>query len=175
MKNVEAIQARVRFLLVEELNARVQLASRRLPHLCVHNYRHAMDVRKKVNDEANENYNRISLPVAQSIGLCMLGSDSPDDWQGTICEDPIDAQRCPYFNPRIDKKRLWDEFEHQLRDPEWLRTNMPEVYGLLWALDMQAPPPIPWWKQLWYKMLRIKIEPLQPPEDVSKLLPPAGP
>ena len=180
MRDAAEIEERVRFLLIEELNARVQLAEQRLPHLCVHNYRHPLDTRKRVGGDTNENYNRVTsasngLPVMQTMGLCMLGAESVDDWPGTICEEPIDAQRCPYFTPKVDKKKLWAEFIAQIKQPEWLRLNMPEVYGLLWAINKMSVPDIPWWKRIWYKILRIRVEPLRQPEDPEKLLPPWDP
>ena len=175
MRDAEAIEARIRFLLVQELNERVLIVGRRLPHLCVHNHRQPLDVRKTVEGEHNEDYNRItrgpSRPVTKTIGLCMLGAENPEAWPGNICEDPVDAQRCPYFQARVDKKKLWSDFAEQIRDPEWLQTNMPEVYGLLWSLDVAALPQVPWWKRLWFRILRIRVEPLRPLEDPAKLLP----
>lgn len=177
MRPPEQIADRIRFLLCEELNARVELASRRLPHLCVHNHRQPLDVRKRVEDEANDLYNRITmgphLPVVQTIGLCMLGADNPEAWGGTICEDPIDAQQCPLFNPKLDKKYIWRLFSSQVKDPDWLKDNMPEVYSLMWALASTNMPDLPWWKKLWFWCLRIRIEPLKPTEDLTKLLPPS--
>jgi hypothetical protein len=176
MRDATEIEARIRFLLVEELTARVKLAEHRLPHLCTHNYRHPLDVRKRIAGEVNENYNRIGTsPGTPSMGLCMLGASSVEDWPGTICEEPIDAQRCPYFNPKANKKTIWNDFAQQLKDPDWLRVNMPEVYGLLWAINKMQVPDIPWWKRLWYKLLRIQVEPLSQPEDPEKLLPPWEP
>ena len=176
MKTSEEIESRIRFLLVEELNARVSQAQSRLPVLCVHNYRHTLDVRKTVDGEVNELYNRITggprLPVVNTIGLCMLGSQEQGDWGGTICEDPIDAQRCPYFRSKFDKKQVWQGFLDQVSDRDWLRENMPEVYGLFWALDASRMPELPWWKQLWFRLLRIRVEPVQPVEDPTRLLPP---
>lgn len=178
MRTVDQIEDRIRFLLCEELNARVALARTRLPHLCTHNHRQPLDVRKRVEDEANELYNRITsgprLPVVQTIGLCMLGAENPEDWAGTICEDPIDAQRCPVFNPKLDKKYIWRLFSSQIKDPEWLRDNMPEVYSLMWSLNTDVNQvELPWWKRLWFWCLRVRVEPLRPTEDITKLLPPA--
>lgn len=176
MRTSEDIENRIRFLLAEELKLRVELASSRLPHMCTHNHRQPLDVRKRVEDEANELYNRITLgprlPVLQTMGLCMLDADKPEEWNGTICEDPIDAQRCPYFNPKIDKKALWSLFSAQVSDPEWLRENMMEVYGLMWSLEASHTPGVPWWKRIWYRLLRIRIEPVRVVEDPARLLPP---
>lgn len=179
MRNKADVESRIQYLLVQELNVRVQIAGRRLPHLCVHNHRQPLDVRKTVEGEHNEEYNRItrgpSLPVVSTIGLCMLGAENPSEWPGNICEDPIDAQRCPYFTPKIDKQTLWNGFAEQIRNAEWLQEHMPEVYGLLWSLNVAALPSLPWWKRVWYWILRIPIEPMVPHEDPVNLLPPWDP
>lgn len=179
MRDTAAIESRIRYLLVQELNERVKIAGRRLPHLCTHNHRQPLDVRKTVEGEHNEEYNRITrgpkLFVAPTIGLCMLGSENPSEWPGNICEDPVDAQRCPYFNPRMDKEKLWASFAEQIRNPDWLQEHMPEVYGLLWTLNASALPELPLWKRVWYWVLRIQVEPLRPQEDPVNLLPPWEP
>jgi hypothetical protein len=177
MKTQSELEERIRTLLSEELSARVVLAGKRLPRLCVHNHRHTLDVRKKVEDEVNVIYNRITtgphLPVLQTIGLCMLGSDDPESWAGDICEDPIDAQRCPYFSSKLDKQELWRLFTEQVGDIDWLRNNMPEVHALLWVLGAQKQTQrLPWWRRLWFRLRRISLEPLIPTEDITKLLPP---
>jgi hypothetical protein len=154
------IADRVRYLLVRELDRRVQLSVQRLPGHCTHNYRHALDVRKTVDGEPNVNYNRIGLPVVQTIGLCMLGKENPEEWNGTICEDPVDAQRCPYFTGKVTKEQIRLDFETQVRDAKWLEVNLPEVYGLLWTLDRNAVVQLPWWKRLWFWFLRVRVEPM---------------
>lgn len=168
MKTQADIRSRARHLLTVELDRRVSLAEQRLPGHCVHNYRHPVDVRKKVDGEVNENYNRIALPVIQqSIGLCTLGMEKPEEWNGTICEDPIDAQRCPYFTSKVSKDDIQKDFDSEVNDLGWLQQNLPEVYGLLWVLS--EPVTIPLWKKLWFFLLRIRTEPLK--ERPVNLLP----
>lgn len=157
----EAVRWRIRHLLTVELDRRVTLMVKRLPEHCVHNYRHPLDVRKTVDGHPNEQYNRISLPVVQqTIGLCTLGKDTPAEWNGTICEDPVDAQRCPYFNGKQTKESVLREFEEQLRDMNWVSQNLPEVHGLLWVLEYE-PVRLPWWKRVWFWVLKIHPEPLK--------------
>jgi hypothetical protein len=139
MKGETEIRGRLNQLLSEELNRRIASATEKLPCRCVHNYRHPLDQRKKVDGESNETYNRITdnrgLPVLQTIGLCMLGSKDPEMWGGTICEEPLDAIRCPVFEPARKKADLLKEFREQLRDESWTRGNLPEVFSLLWLLE----------------------------------------
>ena len=114
MRPPSDLQGRVSHLLAKELDRRVQAAIQRLPGHCTHNYRHPMDVRKKVDGETNQSYNRIGLSVVMeqsSLGLCTLGMDDPKQWNGTNCEDPIDAQRCPYFTSKVTKEDLRREFD----------------------------------------------------------------
>lgn len=180
MRTAEEIEDRIRGLLVEELDRRVAIATKRLPHLCTHNHRHALDTRKTIEDVPNENYNRITregrrgLPVLQSMGLCMLGAEDVENWFGTICEDPIDAQRCPVFHAKASKDDLWAEFSTQVRDDAWLQEHMPEVHVLHWVLNSVEPiVQVPWWKRLWFRLLRIRVTEPLPPFDPAKLLPPS--
>jgi hypothetical protein len=175
MKTQSQITDRIRFLLVQELDRRVDEASRRLPHLCTHNHQQPLDTRKLVEGSPNDSFNRVAdsrgLPVVQTMGLCMLGAEHPDQWQGNICEDPIDAQRCPYFTPTQTKETLEENFRRDVENVEWVSSHMPEMYGLFWALDTEVSKVrIPWWKRLWYRMLRIRVEPVQPSYDIAKLL-----
>lgn len=176
MRSRTDIEERIRFLFCAELTRRVEEAETRLPHLCRHNHRQPLDTRKTVEDMPNDSYNRTAdqhgLPVVQTIGLCMLGSENPEQWPGNICEDPIDAQRCPYFDPSASKESIYQLFKDNVSDVEWVRAHMPELYGLLWALDGRSPS-LPLWKQIWFKMLRIHVEPLRPIQETVNLLPPA--
>lgn len=175
MKTKSEVEGFVRELVCKELDRRVAEASERLPHLCINNYRHPLDQRKQIDGEENENYNRITdnvgLPVIQTIGLCLLESDDPTEWGGTICEDPVDAKKCPFFTPVKSKDAILTELETELQDLDWVRSNLPEVSALLWVIgDIKLV--VPWWKRFLFKFLRIKIEPVLPKIDAQKLLPP---
>jgi len=133
----EEIRGRVRELVKAELKRRLDAAHEKLPHRCEHNHRHALDSRKETLGEPNERYNRIQdarhLPLSQTMGLCMLGASDPEQWGGNICDDPIDAQRCPYFKPREDDKSIMDEFSASLKEPAWVEAHLPDVAALLWV------------------------------------------
>jgi hypothetical protein len=91
----------------------------------------------------------------------MLGAEDPTQWNGTICEDPIDAQRCPYYtDPTSTREVVEGSFHLQLQDLRWVEANLPEVYGLLWALGSETMPKLPWWKALWFRFLRIRPDAL---------------
>lgn len=165
MKTNAEVQDRVRSLLIQELDRRVAEAHLRLPHRCIHNHQQELDPRKNDLGETNPSYNRIDrryLPVVSKMGLCMLGAENPEDWPGNICEDPIDAQRCPYFTPTESKEQIYETFQNDLRDPEWVSAHLPEVYGLLWVLGEElANYHVPWWKRILYAFLRIRLEPVR--------------
>lgn len=170
MKDPTEILARAKGLLCAELDRRVQNASKRLPHMCANNYRQPLDGRKTVEGVANSNYNRVSLPLASTIGLCMLGSEDPEQWQGTICEDPIDAQKCPYFSSTMTKDQVFNEFLEQTSNPEWLEENMPGVSELLWAAGHSKSVALPFWKRVMMLFTRIKVEPIVRVPDLTPLL-----
>jgi len=175
MRSDDQIECRIRKLLVEELDRRVAEASQRLPLLCVHNHRQPLDERREVYGEVN-GYNRITdgngEGVIQTLGLCMLGASRPEEWRGTICEDDLDAKRCPYFTPIKTKKVIWDEFQRDVRDGPWLAAHLPAVSELSWTLNHGRMPQLPWWKRLWHRwFLRIVVVPPLPVDDPA-LLPP---
>jgi hypothetical protein len=184
VKSETEVRDRLRALLVQELDNRIEEAGKRRPHLCVHNYRHPLDDRKTVDGEPNENYNRITSapwePVNRTLGLCMYGQESPENCRLDICEDDIDAQRCPLFQPTTTKASILDDLKAQLEMTGWIDENMPGAAELLWVLDASHSPPLPWWKELWYRwILRIRVE--TPRAAVNALdllpvpeLPPAG-
>lgn len=160
MRTETEVQDRIRYLLTLEVDRRVLEATARLPHLCRHNHRHPLDVRKEIAGDRNEQYNRVVGTSLPTIGLCMLGAEDPMSWPGLICEDPIDAKRCPYFTPKVNKEALEKQFELEILDLAWVSENLPEVYGLLWSLGSQAMPKLPWWKALLFRFLQIRPDPL---------------
>ncbi len=177
MKTREEVESRLRALLVEELDRRVEEARKRRPHLCRFNHQHLLDDRKTVDGESNDRYNQITVglwePVDRTIGLCMYGQEDPEEWGGNICEDDIDAQRCPMFEPIKTKETILEELSEQIGTPGWVDRNMPGVVELAWVLDKVAVvPPLPWWKRFWYHhILRIRIEPLKASVNILNLLP----
>lgn len=149
MKPDADIQVRIRELLDEEFRSRVEASQERLPVCCLYNHRQPLDTRKMVQGVENTQYNRITrgdgrlgLPVVQTIGLCMYGAQDPTTWPGTICEDPIDAMRCPpqAFTPKVTPEQVQREFEAQIKDSDWVRKNLPEVNALLWVLGTEKMP-----------------------------------
>lgn len=185
MKADADVQDRIRALLDEEFKLRVEASQERLPVCCVYNHRQPLDSRRMANGEQNTEYNRITrgegrgaLPVVQSIGLCMYGAENPSTWPGTICEDPVDAKRCPpqAFTPKVSPEQVKTEFETQIKDPEWVKKNLPEVNALLWVLgDEKLPEPSPppeeppppvvlsWWAKLLLRLAGLGGHRLLPP------------
>lgn len=175
MRSEAEVKSRLRALVVQELDRRVAEAQKRKPHLCRYNYRHPLDDRKTVDGEPNEHYNHITVdswvPTPHTLGLCMYGQEDPEDWKGNICEDDIDAQRCPMFEPLKTKEALWLEFSEQLYTPGWVDENLPAVAELLWVLEEITNPPIPWWKRIWYHwILRLRVEPVKRVPSAAGLL-----
>jgi hypothetical protein len=174
MRSQPEIKDRIRSLMTRKADALVLKYQEPLPHKCTHNYRHPLDTRKKVYGESNDHYNRLSVlndeAPAQTIGLCMLGSDDPKEWAGAICEEPIDARRCPYFTQKQTKQEFLTNMEASFSDLAWLEQNAPEMFELLWVVDA-APIPLPWWKRLWLRLRKQKPLELEPSFDPLKLLP----
>ena len=170
MKTSAEIQDRIRFLLVRELDRRVEEASQRLPWRCKFNHAHSLDARKQVDGERNWDYNSITGKRAQTMGLCMYGAESPEEWPGDICEDEVDAKRCPWFEPIQTKEEMLAEYLDQLQIEGWVEENMSDVAQLLWALDESVALVVPWWKRVWFWFLRIRVEPVVQVESPLALL-----
>lgn len=170
MKDQTEILTRIRELVHAERERRLSEAQRRLPHHCVHNHRQPLDVRRTVEGEPNAAFNRVSSEGSQTIGLCMLGAENPEEWRGTICEDPIDAQRCPYYITLLNEADVLETLRQDLSNPEWLGQNMPEAATLLWVLDSQSLPTLPWFRRFLLRFRSFKIEALRPFPDPAKLL-----
>lgn len=182
MKNSEQIAERVRYLLREELEARLRESQEPLPVRCKYNLRQPLDYRKTIEGNPNPNYNRVSLPVEDSptLGLCMYNSKA-SGWDGTICEDPIDAQDCCYkaFTPKQTPQEVYDQFLKDLEDNDWVIEHLPRIQPLLWVLGakyehsdeapQEQPPPKPLG---FFERLKQVFWPTSPQ---LPQLPPAGP
>lgn len=163
MRSSVEVEERVRAIVLAELKDRLE--RRVLPHLCMHNRRQPLDHRRSVLGEPNRMYNRIAagvedgvvVPVAETIGLCMLGAEDPAQWGGTICEEPLDAQRCPYFVHRQSRADVYQEFVANLADPVWVEVHLPVVHSLLWVLSLplQVEEPTTVFGRVWAKMRHI--------------------
>lgn len=182
MRTLDEIHDRIRGLLFKELQRRVDYATKRLPERCIYNRRNPLDERRLHEGDVNDGFNRVTscpgVAVTKHIGLCMYGASNPEEWPGDICEDAIDAQRCPKFQPARTKEQILEEFTLQLRDFDWVEQNLPEVYTLMWVADSSVTTfhdnPLPWWVRLWWYFLRINLEPVRPGVDLSHYLPEAG-
>lgn len=171
MRQEREIKERVRGLLVNELNRRVRESTLRLPYKCTYNVVHPLDVRKTVGGEPNPNYNHIRPRLGnQALGLCFYGAENLEEWPGNVCDEPIDAKRCPYFTPMVSKEDILAKFREDLGDASWLQENLPEVAGLLWVLELADPPRLPWWKKWWFRFLRIRVEPISSVYDLQSLI-----
>ena len=142
--------------MLEELNRRMGAAQAKLPCNCTFNHQQPIDLRKKVRNEPNPNYNTIS-EGNRTIGLCMYGSDDIQNWPGNICDEPSDAKGCPMYNSIHTKESVLRAFNRDLEDQEWVKAQMPALDPLLWVLDGTVT--LPWWKRIllrlgWFRTYR---------------------
>lgn len=153
---------------------------KKLPHLCVHNHRQPLDFDKTREGEINPGYNRVNrvhLPMVPTMGLCMLGSEG-GTWPGTICDEPLDAARCPVFTPATNPVALWVEFQNNLLNPKWVEENSPRLASLLWVLDSDTPSSLfrfPGWLGYLFRLffpLKKKLPQQLPPKVAPEDLPP---
>lgn len=170
MKNDTEIRDRAKALVTQAWKARLATLAERLPVRCKYNHRHPLDTRRTVGGQPNPQYNSIvHLPMAPTIGLCMLGSEDLTEWSGTICEDPLDAQACPSFTRTHSVAEAMAEFQAQLSDREWVTTHHPELAALLWVLSEPTPRP-PWWRRVLALLFPPVIPRTLPSSDPIALL-----
>jgi hypothetical protein len=140
-------------LLRRDLSDRLAQSSRVLPCNCKYNHKHPLDTRKKVLGCGNSKYNTMD-DLTRTIGLCMYGAEDPETWPGTICEDDVDAQRCPTFSPLKPSQEVTQEFKSLVQDLDWLEVNIPKVWALYWTIEQRTPisipsPPAGVWQRTW--------------------------
>jgi hypothetical protein len=141
MKDRAQIEERLRRLVQGALDARMADVAVRLPHKCQFNHRQPLDHRRRIYDEPNPHYNRISKSpgskeaVEQTLGLCLYNQRAPDEWEGRICEDPSDALSCPYkYIPKRGIADVYEDFCQGLAQSDWRKEHTPEIESLLWVL-----------------------------------------
>lgn len=83
------------------------------------------------------------------FGVCLLGSDKPDSWNGTPCDErfggDVRAGKCPYFDCVRSKDEIKQDFNAFLYDaslPE-VAEKYPDMAALLWVLEEDSPPALP--------------------------------
>lgn len=145
-------------MVLEELNQRMGKAQSKLPCNCTYNHQQPIDLRKKIRNQPNPNYNTIAESNAK-VGLCMYGAEDIQNWPGNICDEPSDAKGCPMYTSIHTKESVLRALHQDLEDRDWLRVHMPTLEILLWALEEETPQ-LPWWRRLllklgWFRRHRV--------------------
>lgn len=148
MKPLEEVRNRAKSLVLEELNRRMVETQSKLPCNCIYNHQQPIDLRKKVRNEPNPNYNTISA-TGPKIGLCMYGASDIQSWPGNICDEPSDAKGCPLYTSKHSKESVLRAFHEDLENRTWVESNMPILGALLWVLDEGYE--LPWWKRFFLR------------------------
>lgn len=71
--------------------------------------------------------------------VCLLDSDKPKEWEGTIC-DPSVPNNCPFFKPPKSKEEIEQEFEAEFNkliatgNMGDIASKYPDVAALVWVL-----------------------------------------
>lgn len=120
MKNEAQIRKKLKDVKFKYLTAHYRDKLQVCPQNCIHNYRH-----KVKSDEG----------VEQVVGLCTLGMENPEEWNGNLCDDVHTAQSCPYFTNKRDKESIKDEFLDSLKDEVVVASKYKDIAALQWVLD----------------------------------------
>lgn len=177
MKHEDDVILEIRAEVLRLWEDRVKASTERIPHNCTHNHRQPLDLDSHIEGELNPGYNRIQreepgdgkvhLRMIPEIGICLYKADSVSDWAGTICDEPVDAARCPYFTPTETTETLWSKFLEDISNPLWVGKEAPRLSALLWVIDKSPKFALtsylpPWWvRAVWRRLFQVKTPPAQ--------------
>lgn len=147
MLQEKEISKKIRSLQLAVILANVRDQLRRAPHNCKYHHDH-----KIPNTE-------------ETIGLCMYGSDDPENWPGDVCDQDEIAQACPMFSCKTTKQQALKHEAGRLQNPVIVKENYPEIAALLWVLTedtswmIMGPEPeqtylmdLSWWDRMKLKL-----------------------
>lgn len=118
-RSEDEIRKKLKDVRFKYLTAEYKKALKVTPSNCVHNYRH------KTLDESGKNV---------TVGLCTLGMENPEEWNGKICDDDSTAQECPFFLSCVSKQSVKEDFDIKLQDETEVATSYKDVAALQWVL-----------------------------------------
>lgn len=144
MKSEAQLIDRIKVLLVAEWERRVLVRGTRTPEACRNHHWQDLNLRNTADGTPNDAYNRVAVEGGTRTGLCLYGSRT-EEWSGTLCEDAVDAQRCPHFDPLWSPGLMYADYLLDLADLEWVSSSLAEVQILSWALETLPAPPAPSW------------------------------
>jgi len=90
------------------------------------------------------------------IGLCMYGSENPEEWEGVICDEAFGgitlARNCGTFKPHKTKIEIKAEFNALMENEDLgvIAAQYPDVAALLWTLGERGYTPTLWQRFLWW-------------------------
>lgn len=69
------------------------------------------------------------------FSVCLLGADSPREWEGLICDESV-PNTCPFFRPQKTREQIEEEVDAILNsgDMGLIASHFPDVAALLWVL-----------------------------------------
>lgn len=117
MKREGKVEEKLRDLRYEHLKSKMEENLTPVPENCKHNYQYTAE-----DDDGEE----------VTVGLCMLGSDNPQEWPGNVCDAPQTAEKCPFFEPKKSEEELKEEFRDEIDRGEY-----PDLTALQWVLDRE--------------------------------------
>jgi len=123
MKDEGSIRHKLKQVRYRHLKKRLEHNFKKLPCNCAFNETHV-----------------VRNGSAGSVGLCMYGADSPETWEGVLCDAEIEggieqARSCPMFTPLRTKDVVKEEFGSLMdKEPHEVAKDFPDIAALLWVL-----------------------------------------
>jgi hypothetical protein len=148
MKSEGKIKQKLKDAKFKYLKRELRSKLRKCPENCQYNVRHNVTSYHYV--EGSDKPEKRTVEV----GLCMYGSENPEEWSGKICDEDKTAQDCGLFLGKFDKEEVKAQFNSKLEDDALVAEEYKDLAALQWVVgDSIVKWEMPWHQKIWYALL----------------------
>lgn len=139
MKSKIEVLIRLHKIIKRHKAAHVRQLTEKTPHNCVYNYLHTEISQSRVRESEypispRRSNSLVVIQDPRPIRVCTYGSDMPDSWNGTICDDISVSAPCQFFSSIKSAEEAGSEFDIMMKDDAETLDRYPDVAVLQWVL-----------------------------------------